>query len=131
MEAAASGFSFTQAELASPSKATNRIQIQDPKKIANAYRRCAAIQPFSRFDCNRKMISPGTHVINDASVATTLSLPRTYSWRLKGRLKYSGKALLTRSGETRPGPRNIPRMKVRNVWARNSVRKNVESIENA
>ena len=74
--------------------------------------------------------SPGTHVIHESSDTIAQPRPSTYSARDSGRQKYSGSALLARSGAIVPGPTNAVRMNARLDWMPMKIMKNSPSISN-
>src|SRR5437016_7767214 len=103
--APAMGFHFTHADSARPIRARMTTSARELKKIARASHKCSHIQePPDRPASMQKRIRPGIQVISETSQAMTQNFPSTYSTREKGRQKYSGSALLARSGEMSVGP---------------------------
>jgi hypothetical protein len=63
-------------------------------------------------------------VISESSATSTAAFPATYSARERGRDRYSGRAPLTRSGETNTGATHAVRKKARKPWMVSATRKN-------
>src|SRR5688572_22403959 len=106
--AVAIGLDLVQADIASAMSDIVRIQSTDPTKMPIGRRRLAESQERpAKFVCIATRKRPGTQVTSEANAKRTVTLPRIYSFLVNGRLRYSGMALLTTSGEIKPGPMNV------------------------
>jgi hypothetical protein len=70
----------------------------------------------SRYASNRNSSRPGIHVIAESRIASTESLPSTYSLRVNGRARYSGSPLLRMSAEISAGPTKNTSRKLKKPW---------------
>src|SRR6185436_1028588 len=80
----ATGFHFTQAEIARARRERKTIQTQLPTRIATATDRFCQSHPFSRDAWKVKRRIPGTQVMAESRISRTDILPSTYSVRVNG-----------------------------------------------
>src|SRR5438874_5152285 len=85
--------SFTHAETASEMSESIEIQTAEQHTMGTTIHRCDQVQPPSASPAWREnRIRPGTQVTTERSNAITAHFPSTYSGRLNGRLKNSGRS---------------------------------------
>src|SRR5258708_27992489 len=102
IDAAAATLHFTQAERANAIRARKTSQSSSPPSSDPKIHKLSQVQRRpARLACTRKTTKPGIHVITERKYTSRLIFPSTYSARVNGRQKYSGSALLARSGATR------------------------------
>src|SRR6516225_7105536 len=122
---------FTQAETASETSESIKIQTVEQHTIGTTIHRCDQVQPsFANPAWRENRTNPGTQVTRERSRAITAHLPSTYSGRLNGRLKNSGRAPLTKSPATRVGQTQQLNRNASCVCIMISVKKNLLPTEN-
>ena len=118
-----------QADRARPSNVSTAIHRAAPSSVAHEMRMLAHSQSGpARPACTPNNASTGTQVMADSSANSTSALPATYSARENGRERYSGRAPLTRSGDTSTGATQAVSMKASALWMPSVTRKNRPSM---